>query len=43
MMRGVVYGLAISAVFWLLIIAAVLHQSVMAELGRRAVEEGIIR
>ena len=42
-MRGIVLGVGISLVLWLLIIAAILHQSTMAELGRRAVEQGVIR
>jgi len=35
-MRGIVIGIAISVILWLLIAAASLHQSVTAELGRRA-------
>ena len=42
-MRGVVIGLFICAVFWLMVAALILHHSVMSELGRRAVEQGVIR
>jgi hypothetical protein len=42
-MRGIVIGLAIMTVVYLLFAALILNQSVMSELGRKAVEQGIIR
>jgi hypothetical protein len=41
--RGILIALTICAVFWLLVAALILHQSVMSELGRRAVEQGVFR
>jgi hypothetical protein len=42
-MRGVLIGVCIGAVLWLLIAALVLHQSVWTELGHKAVEQGVFR
>jgi hypothetical protein len=42
-MRGIWISLFICSIFWLLVAALILHHSVMTELGRKAVEQGVIR
>ena len=39
--RGILIGVVVGAIAWLLVIAAVIHRSVFADLAHKAIDAGV--